>query len=446
MKLVPETVRARVTIAATVAAVVVLAAVGWGLAVNLRRSLTDNLDEQLAAVADQVADAVGEGAVPDVERLGEEDWVIQVVGADGSVLAARERPDDDPMRVLSRAVDTPTGTVMIHVAAPSDDIAESVATLRRSLLVAVPLTAAALGMLTWVLVGRTLRPVERIRAEVAEIGGSDLHRRVPVPAADDEVGRLATTMNDMLARVEEGQQRQRRFVADASHELRTPLAIIKANLDLALTDAEATDESRATAAAVIKRAIDRMARLTDDLLALARLDAPASGREPVPLAALLEDAREEFAAAAAAREVELEAAVVPGRIVHGDREVLKRAVTNLLDNAVRIAPEGSSVRLSHGEVDGWAWLAVADEGPGIAPEHQEWIFDRFWRADDGRARPGGGSGLGLAIVRQIAEAHRGSVGVFSDPGAGATFVVWLPRTSDPGEAPQLDPTLVAALA
>jgi signal transduction histidine kinase len=244
----------------------------------------------------------------------------------------------------------------------------------------------------------------------------------------------------MLARLDLAFASQRRFVADASHELRTPLAIIKANLDLALTDAQATDESRATAAAVIKRAIDRMARLTDDLLALARLDAPASGREPVPLAALLEDAREEFAAAAAARDVSLETAVVPGRIVQGDRDVLKRAITNLLDNAVRVAPEGSSVRLSHGELDGWAWLAVADDGPGIAPEHREWIFDRFWRADDARARPGGGSGLGLAIVRQIAEAHRGSVDVFSDPGAGATFVVWLPRASDPGEAPGVDPT------
>jgi len=249
----------------------------------------------------------------------------------------------------------------------------------------------------------------------------------------------------MLARLDLAFASQRRFVADASHELRTPLAIIKANLDLALTDAQATDESRATAAAVIKRAIDRMARLTDDLLALARLDAPASGREPVPLGALLEDAREEFAAAAAARAVELETSVMPGRIVQGDRDVLKRAVTNLLDNAVRVAPEGSTVRLSHGEVNGWAWLAVADEGPGIAPEHQEWIFDRFWRADDARTRPGGGSGLGLAIVRQIAEAHRGSVGVFSEPGDGATFVVWLPRTADPGEAPQLDPTSMPAL-
>ena len=114
------------------------------------------------------------------------------------------------------------------------------------------------------------------------------------------------------------------------------------------------------------------------------------------------------------------AAVAPTGVVHGDRDVLKRAVTNLLDNAIRVAD--SRVRLAHGDLDGWAWLAVSDDGPGIAAEHRESIFDRFWRADDGRARPGGGSGLGLAIVRQIAEAHRGSVEVFSEPGSGATFV------------------------
>ena len=119
--------------------------------------------------------------------------------------------------------------------------------------------------------------------------------------------------------------------------------------------------------------------------------------------------------------------------------MLKRAVANLLDNAVRVAPRGTSVRLAHGEQDGWAWLAVADEGPGIPPEQQQWIFDRFWRADDGRTRPGGGSGLGLAIVRQIAEAHRGSVDVHSRVGEGATFVLWLPLSAA-GSAPDVDPT------
>jgi signal transduction histidine kinase len=312
--------------------------------------------------------------------------------------------------------------------------------LRRFSLGALAALFVASLAVGWVIAGRVLAPIAHITSVAREIQARELSRRIELDGPDDELKRLADTFDSMLARLDLAFASQRRFVADASHELRTPLAIIKANLDLALTDAQATEESRATAAAVIRRAIDRMARLTDDLLALARLDAPASAREPVSLGAVLVDAREELAAAAATRGVEVDAEAGPAGIVHGDRDVLKRAVTNLLDNAIRLAD--SRVRLAHGELEGWAWLAVSDDGPGIAPEHRQSIFDRFWRADDGRARPGGGSGLGLAIVRQIAEAHRGSVEVYSDPGAGATFVVWLPRTADPGKAPAADPTVL----
>ena len=281
----------------------------------------------------------------------------------------------------------------------------------------------------WVIAGRVLAPIAHITRVAREIQARELSRRIELDGPDDELKRLADTFDSMLARLDLAFASQRRFVADASHELRTPLAIFKANLDLALTDERATDESRAGAAAVIRRAIDRMARLTDDLLALARLDAPASGREPVPVAALLEDALEEFAAAAAVRGVELEAEVVAAQPVYGDRVGLKRAVTNLLDNAVRMAR--TTVHLSHGEEERWAWIRVADDGPGIPPEHSESIFDRFWRADEARSRPGGGSGLGLALVRQIAEAHGGTVELVPEPGEGATFLLRLPLVQAP---------------
>jgi signal transduction histidine kinase len=254
---------------------------------------------------------------------------------------------------------------------------------------------AALGILFvaslavgWVIAGRVLAPIAHITDVAREIQARELSRRIDLDGPDDELKRLADTFDSMLARLDVAFASQRRFVADASHELRTPLAIIKANLDLALTDAQATAESRATAAAVIERAISRMARLTDDLLALARLDAPASGREPVSLAGLVEDAGEEFAAAAAARGVTIDVEISLAGPVLGDRDVLKRALTNLLDNAVRVA--GTTVVLSHGEENGWAWVAVADDGPGIAPEHQSSIFDRFWRPDDAAA-PGSAS-------------------------------------------------------
>jgi signal transduction histidine kinase len=303
--------------------------------------------------------------------------------------------------------------------------------LRRFSLGALAALFVASLAVGWVIAGRVLAPIAHITSVAREIQARELSRRIELAGPDDELKRLADTFDSMLARLDLAFASQRRFVADASHELRTPLAIIKANLDLALTDAQATEESRASAAAVIRRAIDRMARLTDDLLALARLDAPASGREPVALAALLEDAREEFAAAAAVRGVELEAEVVAAQPVYGDRDVLKRAVTNLLDNAVRMAR--TTVHLSHGEEERWAWIRVADDGPGIPPEHSESIFDRFWRPDDARSRPGGGSGLGLAIVRQIAEAHGGTVELVPEPGEGATFLLRLPLV----QAPQL---------
>jgi signal transduction histidine kinase len=293
----------------------------------------------------------------------------------------------------------------------------------------------------WFVSGRVLAPIARITQVAREIQAAELSRRIALGGPDDELKQLADTFDSMLARLDVAFASQRRFVADASHELRTPLAIIQTNLELALTEAGGTAESRAAAAAVIKRAIHRMARLTDDLLALARLDAPDVRREPVALAAVLADAGEEFAAAAAERGVAIEVADGPGVAVASDRDVLKRAVANLLDNAVRVAPEGSRIRLSHGELDGWAWLAVADEGPGISQEHQQRIFDRFWRVDPARARPTGGSGLGLAIVRQLAEAHGGSVEVFSQPGRGATFVLWLPLSVDAAPAaPSVDPT------
>jgi signal transduction histidine kinase len=281
----------------------------------------------------------------------------------------------------------------------------------------------------WAIAGRVLAPISHITDVAREIQARELSRRIDLAGPDDELKRLADTFDSMLARLDVAFASQRRFVADASHELRTPLAIIRANLDLALADGQATAESRATAAAVIERAIARMARLTDDLLALARLDAPASGREPVQVGALLEDAAEEFAAAASARGVQIEARTTDAAPLLGDRDVLKRAVVNLLDNAVRVA--SSRVVLAHGEEAGAAWIAVADDGPGIAAEHQASIFDRFWRPDDARTRAGGqgglsGSGLGLAIVRQIAEAHGGTVEVESAPGEGARFVLRLP--------------------
>jgi signal transduction histidine kinase len=423
MRVVPQTVRARVTVAATFAAVVVLAAVGWGLAVNLLRSLTENLDEQLSDVADELADEVADGGTPDVDGLGEEDWTIDVIGADGTVEAASERPDDDdPMRVLSRTAETPDGPVTIRVAAPSDDIDESVATLQRSLLVAVPRAATALGVLTWVLVGRTLRPVERIRAEVAEIGGGDLDRRVPVPAADDEIGRLARTMNDMLGRVEEAHERQRRFVADASHELRGPLTRMRTELEVDL-EHPATADTGATQRSVLEEVVG-LQQLVDDLLVLARSDgaiADAGGAATVDLAAL---AGRAVGRTRRRRGVVVELATVGAARATGRGAELERAIGNLLDNAVRHA--FSTVRVTVSRNGDTVSVAVEDDGEGIPAAERDRVFERFARVDAARSAGEGGAGLGLSIARDIVERHGGTIVVDANYDSGARFVVALP--------------------
>ena len=240
-----------------------------------------------------------------------------------------------------------------------------------------------------------LAPIAHITQVAREIQAAELSRRIELDGPDDELKRLADTFDSMLARLDVAFASQRRFVADASHELRTPLAIIKTNLELALTDEDGTGREPRQGGGG-DRARDRPDGAAHRRPARAGAARCAGRRERARAARADRRATrgDEFAAAAAARNVALEAADGPGWVVSGDRDVLKRAVVNLLDNAVRVAPPGSSVRLDHGEEDGWAWLAVSDEGPGIAPEHLESIFDRFWRADEARTRPDGGSGLG----------------------------------------------------
>jgi signal transduction histidine kinase len=296
------------------------------------------------------------------------------------------------------------------------------------------LFVASLGV-GWVVAGRVLRPIGRITAVARDIQATDLSRRIELPGPEDELKQLADTFDAMLARLDAAFAAQRQFTADASHELRNPLAIIRTNVDVALADPNADPEDLRHTIAVVKRASDRMARLVDDLLALARRQEPTLEHEPVDLGAAVAEASDDFVVPAAARNIVLDRVIDPDVVVTGDRDALKRAVANLLENAVRLAPRGSRIRLATGSEGDRAWIAVTDEGPGIAPEDQPHVFDRFWRADKGRSRADGGTGLGLAIVRQIAESHGGEVRLQSKVGVGSSFVVWLPVTATP-----LDPT------
>lgn len=299
-------------------------------------------------------------------------------------------------------------------------------------LLALFFTSLVIG---WIVSGRMLRPLGEISNTVREIQASDLTRRIDLGGPNDELRRLADTFDDMLGRLDEAFEGQRQFIHEASHELRNPLAVIRTNLEVTLSDPDASAEDLRHTAEVVERSSERMARLVDDLLVYARKGTLSLQRDPVDVAQLVDEAAEEFTAPAAAAGVHLVHHAPAGLWVIGDRLALRQALGNLLANAIRHAPEGSIVRLRGGLDGPWVWMAVEDQGPGIAVEDRERVFQRFWRGDPGREQ--GRSGLGLTIVRQIAEAHGGEVKLASQVDHGSAFAVWLPSlaTSSRPEPP-----------
>lgn len=439
--------RFRVTATATLVVVVVLALAGVGLVTAQRRFLTQSLDDSLAQRADDIAALVAEGTSGSLPGASDDDVVAQVVSDDGDVVAASpiiagepaiaDPPrageaeslrtvdglpiDDDDFRVLSRRAEGSGGPVVIHVAGALDDVAESAGLLASLLTVTIPVVAALLAALVWWLVGRTLRPVEQIRAEVAGIGGAELDRRVPVPASDDEVARLARTMNAMLGRVEEASLRQQRFVADASHELRSPLTRLRSEIEVDLAHPDTAD-LRATHRSALEEAT-ALQRLVDDLLHLARSDAGATitRDDTVDLDdVVLGQARR----LRSDDQLTVDTTAVTAVQVRGDRAQIDRAVGNVVDNAARHAT--SRVTFALAERDGVAELAVDDDGPGIPADARERVFERFTRLDDARTGSTGGTGLGLPIARDIVERLGGIVTVDPDDHPGARFVITLP--------------------
>ena len=296
-------IRVRITATAMTVVTVVLVLTGVALLGSQRRILTNNLDEILLTNSRTIERAYASGELADpIVGQGDEDAIAQVVDRDGQVLAstsnmatqaALDAPqagtttyrtlrlpiDESDYRLLSRTVDG----VVIHTGTPIDDVEESVAALRTGLVIAIPAVAVVLGLLVWWLVGRTLRPVETIRAQVAGISGANLEQRVPVPATNDEISRLARTMNEMLDRVEDASDREQRFVGDASHELRSPLTRMRTELEVDLAHPETADLV-ATHHSVLEE-VAALQRLVEDLLELARSDSHSTTltNEPVDL-------------------------------------------------------------------------------------------------------------------------------------------------------------------
>jgi signal transduction histidine kinase len=298
-------------------------------------------------------------------------------------------------------------------------------------LILVPITIR----LAWLIAGRVTRPIVAV-AEAAETAGpANLHGRLPSTRQPAEVGRLHEAFNGLMDRFERHELERRRLIDDTAHEVRNPLAAMRTSLEVALDDAADPGDLRA-AAAVAQRAGERIARSIDGLQAGAHDHAGSSARTVLDLADIVHELADDHRPVAARRGVEIRVLAAPGIHVVGDRDGLRRALENLLVNAIRFAPPGSPVIVGAGATPGWRWMGVRDLGPGIAPADQPLVFARGWR---GGPEAGDGSGIGLALVRQIAEAHHGTVRLSSLPRAGSSFVVWLPVVeTDGSQATRVD--------
>ncbi|OGB92799.1 MAG: hypothetical protein A3H39_16305 [candidate division NC10 bacterium RIFCSPLOWO2_02_FULL_66_22] len=313
----------------------------------------------------------------------------------------------------------------------------------------VPLALALAGTGGWLLARRALRPVDQMTTTARRIEAEHLGKRLDGAEVDDELGRLARTLNEMLARLEAAFAQVRRFSADASHELRTPLTVMKGEIEVALRSPRDPAEYQRVLESGLEE-VESMTRLVDDLLLLSRADAGALQWEagPVELDRLVEEVAKEGEILGRGKQVRVKILGLEPLIVQGDGQRLKQLLRNLVDNGVKYTPPGGQVTLTlravrhNGSeqnskfeirnsklsetIGPWVEIAIQDAGIGIPPEALPRIFERFYRVDPARSREAGGAGLGLCIARTIAEAHGGRIEVQSIPGAGSTFTIVLP--------------------
>ncbi len=465
-----SSLRARLTAAATAVLAVGLAVAGVGLVLALRHSLTSALDSSARRTSNQIAALIESGdPVPNPLPIGDGNTVLvqaitdkgQVIGSsatqsqdrlvpmltgdqvtkvrDGQVLRldGDALSVDGPVRVLGRSTGLGNTNDTVIVAVYAKSVEQSTRALRNGLFIGAPVLLLLAAGLSWYVVGRALLPVEALRAGAADITGSRpaAGHRLPVPTGKDEIHRLAETLNDMLGRLDAASARQRGFVADAAHELRSPLASLRTQLEVAAHLGPRADWPETVQGALTD--IDRLSRLVDDLLLLARLDDAGRRTRRVPVD--LADVAGTVGGSGSYREarvpVRLHVATA-GAFVLADPDAMARTVRNLVDNAVRHATSAVDVTVSVAGAD--VVLTVSDDGPGIPEADRERVFDRFARLDEARARDAGGTGLGLPIVRELARSHGGSVSL-GDAEPGLVVEVRLPAVADDAVAAPGDP-------
>ncbi len=338
-----------------------------------------------------------------------------------------------PRRAYAVPLTTTSGPPAVLVVSRS--VQEMRNTQQRTLLLLLVLSAILLvvgGSLAYWLAGRVLRPVRTIAGLARSISERDLHRRVEVKVPPDELQELVDTFNSMLARLDASFESLRRFTSDASHELRAPLALMRSELEGALTRDRSREEYKRVLTA-LHGEVDHLSRLADHLLILARADAGAlvPETEDIDVADFLHEVGARWGTVAGQQGVRIEVSAPPSGRMRADPRLIRRVLDNLLDNAVRHAPKGTRVVLRGSPAGGGWQLEVADQGPGVPAEHRDRLFSRFARLDAARTPAGGGAGLGLALSAAIARAHGGTLELLPDGKSGAIFLLHLPKTPTP---------------
>jgi heavy metal sensor kinase len=446
-----RSIRVRLTLwqAAALSAVLVLYA--GGVFAFLRHSLSADLDRGLSddrEVAEQMLVRTADGRIDWRAEPDDDDdddtlvgrW-LEVQSPGGDVLYARPSriPSDVPVRRVSAPYTVDGFPVIIQVARSEEPMRQELRTLLMIMGAGLPIAVAIAAAGGYFVARRALAPLGRMAARARTITADRLSARLLVENAGDELGQLAAVFNETFARLEASFEQLRRFTADASHELRTPLTAMRSVGEVGLRERRDSTAYREIIGSMLEET-DRLTRLVDGLLMLSRADAGnvALNREAVDLAEIAGGVRAHLGVLAEEKHQSL-TVESPGQVfAWADRMVIRQALINLVDNAIKYTPPGGSVRIVVRDGAPGPAIDVSDTGPGIPPEHRGHVFDRFYRIDKARSRDLGGAGLGLSIARWAVEAHGGRIDLDSVEGRGSTFRLTLHAAGSESGRPAAD--------
>jgi heavy metal sensor kinase len=453
----PRSVRVRLTLWYVGVMLLVLGVYAGAVYIVVRNNSSARLDDRLRDDFDWASDMLAQrpdGSIAPYDETGEGDspW-LQVYGLKGELLyrtpeakrnpvpssdrLARQADEhiitipnvNPPFRVMSGGARIGGKPVVVQVARSEASIIQDEHQLLYILLLGLPAAVALAGIGGYVLARRALAPVDRMAERARSINAEQLNSRLPVDNPDDELGRLAAVFNDTFARLESSFERMRHFTADASHELRTPLTAIRSVGEVGLRGRRDEAAYREIIGSMLEEA-DRLALLVDRLLMLSRADTGEAklSKDVVDVRVLAEEVAEQLGVLAEEKEQSVQVRFDTAPRWIGDRVVLRQALLNLVDNAIKYTPAGGSIEIHVTQTAEGTTIEVSDTGPGIPAELQSRIFDRFYRVDRARSRENGGTGLGLAIAKWAVEVNGGQLTLASATGAGSRFRITLPQT------------------